>query len=80
MGHIDFLNPEFTTLLGGELTPIHPTAQVKDMLIENSKWFSPNHGANRRVFKRYILKTIKIILMGVNVKHIIVKPILVLIT
>tara|TARA_R110001632_G_scaffold42647_4_gene108005 strand:+ start:1815 stop:3095 length:1281 start_codon:yes stop_codon:yes gene_type:complete len=42
-GHIDFLNPEFTTLLGGQLSEIHPTAQVKDMLIEGSKWFSPNH-------------------------------------
>lgn len=43
-GHIDFLNPEFTTLLGGELKPIHKSAQVKDMLIEGSKWFAPNHG------------------------------------
>jgi hypothetical protein len=43
-GHIDFLNSEFTTLLGGELKPIHSTAQVKDMLIKNSKWFAPNHG------------------------------------
>lgn len=43
-GHIDFLNSEFTTLLGGNLTPIHPSAQVKDMLVEGSKWFSPDHG------------------------------------
>ena len=43
-GHIDFLNPEFTTLLKGELKPIHQSAQVKDMLIEGSKWFSPDHG------------------------------------
>ena len=43
-GHIDFLNPEFTTLLGGDLKPIHKSAQVKDMLIEGSKWFAPNHG------------------------------------
>ena len=43
-GHIDFLNQEFTTLVGGELKPIHQSAQVKDMLIENSKWFAPNHG------------------------------------
>ena len=42
-GHIDFLNPEFTMLLGGELKPIDPSAQVKDMLIEGSKWFAPNH-------------------------------------
>ena len=43
-GHIDFLNSEFTTLIGGELKPIHKTAQVKDMLIEGSKWFTPNTG------------------------------------
>lgn len=43
-GHIDFLNPEFTTLLGGDTKPIHKSAQVKDMLIEGSKWFAPNTG------------------------------------
>jgi glycosyltransferase involved in cell wall biosynthesis len=43
-GHIDFLNSEFTTLIGGELKLIHKTAQVKDMLIEGSKWFAPNTG------------------------------------
>ena len=43
-GHIDFLNSEFTTLIGGGLKPIHKTAQVKDMLIEGSKWFTPNTG------------------------------------
>ena len=39
-GQIDFLNPEFATLLPGVLTPIHQSAQVKDMLIDSSKWFS----------------------------------------
>ena len=43
-GHIDFLKPEFTALLGGELKPIHPSAQVEKILIENSQWFSPDHG------------------------------------
>ena len=38
-GHIDFLKPEFTPLMGGDLKNIHPTAQVKDMLIEGSQWF-----------------------------------------
>ncbi len=56
-GHIDFLNPEFTTLLGGELKPIHKSAQVKDMLIEGSKWFAPNHGeignALKDMFENY---------------------------
>tara|TARA_R110001592_G_scaffold26674_8_gene99591 strand:+ start:8038 stop:9354 length:1317 start_codon:yes stop_codon:yes gene_type:complete len=39
-GQIDFLNPEFTVLLPGTLENIHPSAQVKDMLIEGSQWFS----------------------------------------
>ena len=43
-GHTDFLSTEFTTLLGGTLKDIHPSAQVKDMLIEGSQWFSPDHG------------------------------------
>jgi len=43
-GHIDFLKPEFSALIGGELKPIHQAAQVKDMLIEGSQWFSPDHG------------------------------------
>ena len=43
-GHIDFLNKEFTGLMGGKLTNIHPSAQVKDMLIEGSQWFSVDQG------------------------------------
>jgi len=39
-GHIDFLKPEFTPLMGGDLKNIHPTSQVKDMLIEGSQWFN----------------------------------------
>jgi glycosyltransferase involved in cell wall biosynthesis len=42
-GPLDFLKKEFCGLLEGSLTPIHPSAQVKDMLIEGSKWFSPDH-------------------------------------
>ena len=41
-GHMDFLSPNFTTLLRGELKNIHPSAQVKDILIEGSQWFSPD--------------------------------------
>jgi glycosyltransferase involved in cell wall biosynthesis len=43
-GHIDFLNPEFTALISGELKPIHKSAQVPDMLVEGSQWFSPDNG------------------------------------
>ncbi len=44
-GHLDFLKPEFCALVEGDIKPIHPTAQIKDMLIENSQWFSPNPGS-----------------------------------
>jgi glycosyltransferase involved in cell wall biosynthesis len=39
-GHIDFLKPEFSALMEGELKNIHPSAQIKDMLIEESQWFN----------------------------------------
>jgi glycosyltransferase involved in cell wall biosynthesis len=43
-GHIDFLEPKLTPIMGGKLEDIHPSAQQKDMLIEGSKWFSVDHG------------------------------------
>ena len=42
-GHMDFLNPEFTNLLGGTLTPVHPSTQ-NQFLIPDSRWFSPDLG------------------------------------
>jgi glycosyltransferase involved in cell wall biosynthesis len=41
-GHVDFLNPEFTTLIGGQLENVHPSA-ANHMLLKESQWFSPNH-------------------------------------
>ena len=41
-GHADFLNPEFTTLIGGQLENVHPSA-ANHMLLKESQWFSPNH-------------------------------------
>lgn len=52
-GHIDFCNPEFTSLLPGNLTPIHPSAQIKDMLIEGSKWFTPDYGIAGATLRDY---------------------------
>lgn len=43
-GHLDFLHPEFTSLMPGTLTNIHPSAQVQDMLIEGSQWFTVDYG------------------------------------
>jgi len=42
-GHLDYLNPEFTTLLNGNLTPIHPSA-ANNMLLKEASWFSVDYG------------------------------------
>jgi len=42
-GHIDFLNKEFTPLIGGQLTPVHPSA-ANQFLLKESQWFSPDLG------------------------------------
>jgi hypothetical protein len=41
-GHTDFLDAEHTTLLGGELTPTHPTTYVDGIILAEGKWFSVN--------------------------------------
>ena len=56
-GHTDFLDPEFTTLIGGQLTNVHQTAAIKDMLLQESQWFTANYnefiGALRDMFEHY---------------------------
>jgi glycosyltransferase involved in cell wall biosynthesis len=42
-GQMDFLNPEFTTLIGGQLTNVHPSS-VNQWLLAESQWLSPDHG------------------------------------
>ena len=56
-GQKDFLNPEFSLLLGGELEQVHPSAGVKDMILTEAKWFKPSEQeiavAFKEVFKNY---------------------------
>ena len=42
-GHTDFLNPEFTTMLPGQLTDVHPSA-ANNWLLKEGKWFSVDLG------------------------------------
>ena len=42
-GHIDYLNPEFVTLLPGTLTKVHPSA-ANGMLMQEAEWFSVDTG------------------------------------
>ena len=41
-GHLDFLNEEYNTLVGGTLTNVHQSAQAKDMILAESQWFTPD--------------------------------------
>ena len=41
-GHTDFLNSEFCALVEGTTKKVHKSAQIKDMIIGESEWFSPD--------------------------------------
>jgi len=42
-GHLDFLDAEMSTLLPGQVTQIHPSAVVQNMLIPESGWFTVDY-------------------------------------
>jgi glycosyltransferase involved in cell wall biosynthesis len=42
-GHVDFLKPEFTALVGGKLSNVHPSA-ANDFLLKEAQWFDADHG------------------------------------
>ena len=41
-GQVDFLDKEFTKLIGGTLTQVHPSAVVDKMILGESQWFTPD--------------------------------------
>ena len=47
-GHMDFLNPDFTILLPGQLTPCHPSAYSQGLIIEGASWFSVDPAATSK--------------------------------
>jgi len=42
-GHLDFLDPEMSILLPGQITQLHPSSVVQDMLIPESGWFTVDY-------------------------------------
>ena len=56
-GHIDFLDKEMSILLPGQLTQLHPSAVVQDMLLAESSWFTVNYDTAsstlEEVYKNY---------------------------
>ena len=49
-GHIDFLKPDMSFLIGGKLENVHQSAANK-WLIPESKWFAPDHGIIGQILK-----------------------------
>lgn len=58
-GHIDFLTPEESLLLGGELVEVPKSVVWKDIIVEGSKWFQINentaYNGLRHIFNEYDL-------------------------
>jgi glycosyltransferase involved in cell wall biosynthesis len=42
-GQMDFLNPEFTNLVGGRLTQVHPSAVVPNIILAESSWYTADY-------------------------------------
>lgn len=49
-GHVDFLKPDTSVLLPGALTPVHPSAASKGLLLTEASWFSPDMQAVNKVW------------------------------
>jgi glycosyltransferase involved in cell wall biosynthesis len=41
-GHLDFLTPNESALVGGVLTNVHPSAATPNMLLQEAQWFKPD--------------------------------------
>ena len=56
-GHIDFLSSEFVSLLPGDLTKVHPSAVIPNMILSEGSWFTVNEKvasvALETMFKEY---------------------------
>jgi glycosyltransferase involved in cell wall biosynthesis len=56
-GHTDFLSSEMSVLLSGQITQLHPSAVVKDMLLAESGWFTVDYDKASKiledVYKKY---------------------------
>ena len=50
-GQLDFLHPDFTTLLPGDLKDVHRSAQWKGLINAGSKWFYVNYAIAEKVMR-----------------------------
>jgi hypothetical protein len=53
-GHLDFLNPEFASLVPGEVKPVHESVVQDRLILKESKWFSPDVSFASLLMKDYV--------------------------
>jgi len=56
-GHLDFLNPNYCTLINGSIEQLDNSSVQKNVLLKESSWFKPDDGqvgkAYKNTFKKY---------------------------
>ena len=56
-GHLDFLHPDYNIFVGGILTNVHQSSVVKNMILPEAQWFTPNDAdvadAFKNIFSNY---------------------------
>ena len=52
-GHLDFLNPDFASLVPGEVKPVHESVVQDRLILKESKWFSPDVSYASLLMKDY---------------------------
>ena len=63
-GQTDFLKPDTSVLIGGELRPVDDSAVVKDMILKEASWFSPDIIEVGKAFKESYKNYKKLLLNG----------------
>jgi hypothetical protein len=53
-GHLDFLNPEFASLVPGEVKPVHESVVQERLILKESKWFQFEIGFAQLLMKDYV--------------------------
>ena len=68
-GHLDFLNQEFTVLVGGGLHNVHESALQQDIIIQEAKWFQADEAQTGQAFKNVFEKYKKFEELGRRQRH-----------
>jgi len=68
-GHVDFLKPDKSLLVGGELKNVHKSAAQKDMILEDALWFTPNDAEVAKAYKETFKHYKKYLVLGKRQKH-----------